>query len=205
MAVATYGQLKSAISGFMLDRDLTAVIGTIVGLGEDRMFRDERLLRCLEKTADLTISAQTVAAPSDYRGHRRLYLNSSTGPEVGFLSPPDFWSRQFAWQTGVPEFYTYEAGNFVFGPSPSSSVTGKLLYYYRPDRFVADEDTNTLLTSHAGIYLYACLVEARGYIGDDPRMQTWGVMYDQAVDDLLASKRLERYPEAVIRSDVGLV
>lgn len=205
MAIATYGQLKTAVSRFMLDRDLTAVIADIVGLAEDRMFRDQRLLRCLETTADLTIDAQAVAAPSDYAGHRRLYQNSSTNPTLEFLPPSDFWGRQLAWGTGAPEFFTYEDGSFYFGPAPSATYTGKLLYYYRPTRFSADSDTNSLLTSHAGIYLYASLLEARGYIGDDPRMMTWGTLYDQAVDNLLEAKRLERYPTDLrVRSDVGI-
>lgn len=205
MAIATYGQLKSAVSRFMLDRDLTTVIADIVGLAEDRMFRDERLLWCLEKTADVAITGQSASAPADYAGHRRFYQNSSTNPTLEFLVPADFWSRQLAWQTGAPEFFTYESGTFFFGPAPDSTYAGKLLYYYRPARLASDGDTNSLLESHAGIYLYSCLLEARGYIGDDPRMLTWGTMYDQAVDALDASKRLERYPVGMaMRSDVGI-
>lgn len=176
MSISTYAELKTALANFSDRSDLTSRLGEFVTLAETRIFYGNKeppfeseplRIRAMETSADLTISAQTVALPTRYLGVRRQYISGDNGLKIGMVSPDAFWG-EFAspTYTGRPFRYTIEGENFVFGPSPDSTYTGKLLYWQKFAALSADGDTNWLLTNAPGAYLQGALIELYDYLKD---------------------------------------
>lgn len=205
MAIANYGDLKTAIANWLERDDLTARIPEFISLAEDRIGFDKRLrVRAMETSADLTISGQTTALPTGFVGARRLYIDGSPKKRMQFLPPEEFWIRNLATQSGAPEFFTYEGDDLVVGPSPDTGYTGKLLYWQKFTVFSDDSDTNWLLTNARGLYLYGALLEAGPFLGDDARLATWASLWDDAADKVQEADKRDRYSGAplIARSDV---
>ncbi len=208
MAISTYGELKTAIANWLADDNLTARIPEFIVLGEAEIFGDTRTrTRLLETTTDITISAQEVALPTRFIGVRRFYLNTDPTRKLRYLTPDNFWNRFISSTTGTPDFYTIEGENFNFEPTPDGTYTGKLLYWQKPAAFSADSDTNTFFTTNPDLYLYASLVAAAPFLGDDPRLMTWTTLYDHAADRIKKADRVDRFPKGdhQMRSDIPIV
>lgn len=280
MAIANYGDLKTAIANFLSRDDLTSRIPEFISLGEDRVAQDLRV-RAMEATVDLvlgkvnsggtvggTANAITVThttaitlvlgatvsfvatatntgattlnvdstgatnvrkgdgtvaleandivnggtyhvyydgsvwrlgprgsvpLPSRFVAVRRMYLDGDE-KRLEYMAPNIFWTRAGANQTGRPKFFTIEGEHIVFAPRPDASYYSKLLYYRRFAALSADSDTNWILTNARGLLLYATLVEASPYIGNDPRTLTWAAMYDSLIESVNDADRKDRAP-----------
>lgn len=210
MALTNYGELKTSVINWLERDDLTLRVPEFIALAEDRIAQDKRIrIRAMETSADLTVSAQTVALPTGYLEARRLYLDGDPKKIVGFMTPKDFWARNLSNQSGTPKFFTVEGENLVFGPSPETSLTGKFLYYQRFTALSGDEDTNWLLTNARGLLLYAALLESAPYLGDDARAITWSTLYEDLADNLKEADKRDRHSGAplvtrsVVQVDVG--
>jgi hypothetical protein len=204
MAITTYAELKIAVANWLARDDATPRIPEFIALAEDRIALDERLrIRAMETSGDLTISAQTVALPTGFISARSLYIDGTPKKRIEFIAPEDFWIRNLAGQTGLPKWVTVEGENFVFGPAPDTTYTGKLLYWKRFTALSADTDTNWLLSNARGLLLYGALIEAADYL-EDPRGDRWKASFEIEVTKVQKSNRRDRYSGAplVARSDV---
>ena len=193
MAITTYNELKLAVANWLGRDELTARIPEFIAMAEDRIAQDVRI-QAMETAASLTISTQRVSFPTGFLESRRLYLDSDYEKPLEYMSPSVFWTRVAANEAGKPEIYTIEGQEFVFAPSPSTSYTGKLLYFKRFTAFSSASDTNWLLTNARGVLLYATLLEAYTFLEDDAGSAKYGLMYDQAVSALHDADRKARVP-----------
>lgn len=176
MAFDTFADLKTEIALSADRSDLTARMPGFVKKAETRIFygsqeapfiSDPLRIRAMETSTDLTINAQTVALPTRYLGIRRQYINGDNGRKVGLMSPDAFWDKYSGYSaSGVPNDYTIEGENLVFGPSPDATYTGKMLYYQKFAALSADSDTNWLLTNAPAAYLQGALIELYDYLKD---------------------------------------
>ncbi len=205
MSITNYGELKIAVANWLQADETTPRIAELISLAEDRIAQDPRLrLRAMEASADLTVNAQTVALPSGYLEARSLYLEGTPKRRLEFLTPEDFWVRNLASESGTPKFFTIEGENFVFGPAPDTTYTGKLLYWKRFTPLATDADTNWLLTNARGLLLYGALMEAATLLPNDPRVMVWATAYEDEVGKVQMANRRDRYSGAPLRmrSDV---
>lgn len=207
MAISNFGDLKLAIANWLERDDLTNRIPEFVSLAEDRIAQDTRLrLRAMETSSDLTVSSQTVALPTGFVEARRLYLDGTPRRRLEYLTPENFWIRHLSTESGVPKFFTIEGENLVFGPSPDTSQTGKLLYFQRFTALSADVDSNWILANARGLLLYGSLVESAPFLEDDTRILTWAAMYDDTAEKVQMANKRDRYSGAplMVRSDVQI-
>jgi hypothetical protein len=206
MAISTFAELKLAVANWLGREELTNRIPEFISMAEDRIAKDLRI-QAMETTADLTISSQRVSFPTGFLEVRRLYLNSDSEKPLDYFSPSVFWSRSFANETGQPDAFTIEGQEFVFAPSPSSTYTGKLLYYKRFTALSAAADTNWILTNARGILLYGALLEAYIYLEDDAGTSKYAALFDQAVTQANLSDKRGRLPMGAqsMRSQVPVV
>ena len=206
MAIQNYGELKTAIANWLKKDSLTARIPEFIELAENAI-NNELDMPDIETEVDITIDARTAALPSDYIEQRRHYIDVSEPVQrITYRAPESFWDYEAGWNdaVGFPRFYTIEGGNLVFSPIPDSTYTGKWLYLARLARLSANSDTNSILQEHTGLYLYGSLVQAEGYLADDPRMLTWATLYENAMDLAKMLGRRKRFPKGqkVMRSRV---
>lgn len=191
MAITTYAELKTAVANWLNRSDLTTRIPEFISMAEDRCAQSLRI-RAMETSSDLTVNAQTVALPTRYLETRRLYIDGNPVQRLRYMDPKDFWERWASTRSGKPLFYTIEGENYVFGPTPDATYTGKCLFYQRLAALSADEDTNWLLTNARGLLLYGALLESAPFIGDDPRLLTWAALWDDLEEKVTKANKTDR-------------
>jgi len=178
--VTTYATLKSDIAGWLLRDDLTAAIPSFVRLAEAAIRRDLRIRQML-RTSTMTLTAQSMALPSDFLEMERITIDSDTEWLLQYLPPASLYSSAAYRDTGSPAYYTVEGDYLVVAPPPTDSPDA-LISYYRPyDALTDDADTNWLLTNAYDVYLYGSLAHASPYIKEDERVQVWVAGYSSAI------------------------
>lgn len=203
MSISTYAELKTALANFSNRTDLTSRLPEFVALAETRIFYGSQeapfvseplRVRAMETSSDLTISSATVALPTRFLGLRRQYISGDTGGKISFTSPDAFWGKYSGpSQTGVPLEFTVEGENFVFGPAPDSTYTGKCLYWQKFAALSADGDYNWLLTNAPGAYLQGALIELYDYLKDFEAKQQAHNAFAGIVNGLNAADKSDRF------------
>lgn len=192
MALANYGDLKTGVANWLNRDDLTSRIPELIRMGEARVYADFRL-RCMEVSAAVTIasSTRTKALPTRWVQGRRLYL-SGVG-HLEYKTPVEFWEIHADRPTGQPDVFTIEAENFVWGPLPDQAYSATSLHYASFAIMATDGDAPALFVLAPQVYLYAALIEAAPFLGNDPRVQIWAGLYDDLKDRLHAADARDRY------------
>lgn len=193
------------ISGNAADLIVLAEQRIFYGSGEgqaDPLFSQALRVRQMETSADVTISAQTASLPTGWLSGRRFYISGQKA--LNFLPATDFWGKYLSATSGTPVAYTVEGGNFVFGPSPDATYTGKVLYYAKPDP-LATTATNSVLSAFPGIYLDASLLEAAILEMDDAMAARYAVGLRSRIAGAMRSDKADRHSGAVLTmiSDTG--
>lgn len=148
-------------------------------------------IRAMETSADITLSAQSVALPTDFLQARRVYLNTTNAVGLGYYPPMDFWSKDIASRTGPPTDYTIEGDNIVFGPGPASADTVKMLYYKKMSAIDAST-TNWVLLNAAEVYLNGVLAEAFQEMRNDEQAQIHYLRFRGSINSLNSADKLDR-------------
>lgn len=206
MSITTYAELKTAVANWLDRSDLTSRIPEFIALTESAInygirgptnwVAEPLRIRSMEASADITITSGSGSLPTGYLAARRFYLNTSPKVQLDYVSPLDFYGRDFANTSGQPEAYTIEGESFVFGPAGSG--TGKLLYYKSFTPMSADGDATTLLTNNPGVYLHGALYEAYSYVEDVENADRYLLRYAAAVNALNAADVSDRHSGAVM-------
>ena len=191
MAISQYSELTAAVANWLNRSDLTSRIPEFISMAEDYVAQELRI-RAMETSVDITIDAQTEALPTRYLETIRLYIDGDPVQRLRYMKPLDFWERWTSSRTGKPQFFTIEGENYVFGPAPDSTYTGKCLYFQRFAAMSADGDTNWILSNARGLYLYRALLEAAPFIGDDPRSLTWAALWDDLAEKVKKADKTDR-------------
>jgi hypothetical protein len=202
LSLSTFGDLKATVASFLNRSNLTTQIPYFVQLAETKIAYGDRAgpipvdplrIRAMETSADITINAQTVALPTGYLAPRRLYLNTNPIQELEYIVPTLFWRTYISSISDTPTRYTIEGENFVFGPIPDSTYTGKSLYYKKLTALSSDSDTNWLLQNAFGAYLQGTLAEAYSYIRNAEKASEARAMFAGIINGLNLSDKDDRF------------
>jgi len=186
MALGTYSQLQTSVADWLHRSDLSAIIPDLITIAEMRMNADV-VARDMETTATLYTVAgtKTVAMPTDVTETRRLAIVSIDPKRVLNFMSPEKLTEDYPYSTNsIPEVYTVIGGNFELGPTPDAVYTLEYTYRQRIPSLSNTNTTNWLLTKWPHVYLYATLVAAAPYLGQDQRIPVWEDQYQKAVQDV---------------------
>ena len=155
----------------------SSVLDTIIKNAENRIYReadsdDNRFYA----TSNLASGSRYVTIPSDLRFIRYVQLTDSSGNQT-FLEKKDTSYMATFYDTpgtasGIPKYYAnWDANYWVVAPTPNSTNLITLAYTKQPDSITtttgaSPPSTNGTYTSnkYQDLLLYACLVEAYGYL-----------------------------------------
>jgi hypothetical protein len=200
MSITTYNELLTALDNWLGTAALTSRTPEFITLAEADIWGRLRI-RQMEASTDLGVSSQTVALPSDFLEPRRLYLDGNPVAPIDYVPPLDFWRRYMSTDTSKPQAFTIEGDNLVFGPSPDSTYTGKILYYAQPSAL--SDAVNTTFTRNPDLWLYGALVQAAPYLENDERIPTWKAFYEQALMRVEKADQRAKYAGPLqVRTDV---
>ena len=180
MAISNYSTLKAAIADWLHRTDLTSVIPDFVALAEADIRLDVRC-RAMEQTLTGSLSASAVDLPDDFAEVRRVILGEYLQQ---FVTPDAFKLLG----TAQNQRYTVLNDQIVFQQSTGDY---SIDYYGWFDALADDGDTNWLLTTHPGIYLWGSLSKAAIYLRGDP--SPYVAQYQLEVQRLRRTEQTARF------------
>ena len=199
MAITTYSELQTAITNWLHRADLGSVIPDFITLAEDRIYRMLRV-RAMEEDVSGSISSGVFALPSDYVDMKVLYLSGTTPQTVLERKAPEWMRIKYpSSNIGTPLYFSREGDSLRFGPYPDSNYALGGIYYKRLSALA--DATNTVFTSHPGLWLYGSLVESAPYIGDDQRVILWEQAFNKLLSEVNAEEVRESFSGSRLRME----
>jgi len=191
--IVDYASLQSAVTEYLArDQDATLIarIPTFIQLAEAK-FNRQLFVRQMEQRATALVNLASsepefISLPSDFQSMRRVRLSSVTGkPALEFKSGGQIDEYRFETfnVSGRPRYFTVFGDELEIAPTPDAAYTIEMVYR-RNIPPLAENNSNWLLTLAPDLYLYGALLESAPYIKEDGRIQTWGLGFTAALNDL---------------------
>ena len=192
MPLASYSDLTSTISSYLARSDLDSIIPTFISLAEQRLRRELRMRQMLV-TAQATTTGgdSTVGLPSDYLEMRDVVGNPNG--QLSYESPNTFYKRNTSTESGTPKHFTVLAAEIQLAPIPDGAYGLQMLYYDQPAFLSSTNASNVFLAYCPDALLYAALGEAEPYLMNDARLQTWGALYERAINAIAVADQSGEY------------
>ena len=194
----------------------TSVLNTIIKNAENRIYRevdsdDNRFYA----TSNLQSGNRYVTIPSDLRAIRYVQLKDSSNNQV-FLDKRDtsFMTEYYntpSTASGLPKYYAnWDANFWVVAPTPNATFEITLAYIKQPtsltDSSVSSSGTY-VSNKYQDLLLYACLVEAYGYLKGPPDLiQYYEQSYQRAAKSYSIEqegrRRRDEWQDGAIRAQI---
>jgi hypothetical protein len=146
----TYTTLKNAIKDYTDNRETVFVsqLDNFIKTAEERLFKSVDLEVFRKNVSGTTTGGNRfLATPTDYLASFSLSLEVSSSKQFLLQKDVNFvqeYNPNSA-TTGVPKYYaTFDYQNFILAPTPDTTYTAELHYYYRPTSLTASKVTMTL-------------------------------------------------------------
>jgi len=171
----TYTTLKTAIQDYVQSTETTFVsqLARFILNAEERILK-ECQLDVFRKSSQGTASSGNayLAKPSDFLAQNSLSVINGSSKEFLLYKQAtmlqDYTPNPAT--TGVPEYYAdWDQDTFLLAPTPDSSYTMELHYFYRPQSITVSSDGTSWLGTNAELaLLYGSLVEAYTFLKGEP-------------------------------------
>tara|TARA_Y100001937_G_scaffold70236_1_gene95647 strand:- start:57 stop:737 length:681 start_codon:yes stop_codon:yes gene_type:complete len=191
-----------------------AVINTMIKNAENRIYRDaDSDDNRFYATSNLQAGNRYVTIPSDLRIIRYVQLKDSSGNQV-FLEKRDTSFMAEFYDTpgtasGLPKYYgNWDANFWVVAPTPNATFEITLAYIKQPtsltDATVSSSGTY-VSNKYQDLLLYACLVEAYGYLkGPADMLQYYEASFRRALQSYAIEqqgrRRRDEWQDGAIRT-----
>jgi hypothetical protein len=189
----TFATLKTAIQDYSENTETTFVshLSDFIKGAEERIFKAVQLSFFRKNANAQFTSSQFLACPTDFLAPLSLSFTNSSSEKV-FL---DFKDVNFVQTfnpnpatTGSPRYYAlFDVDNFIVAPTPSSTFSVELHYYYRPASLTAGSDSGTtwLSDNAPNAMLYGSLIEAYTFMkGEADMLQNYQQRFIEAIQTL---------------------
>ena len=192
----------------------TGVLATIIKNAENRIYRDsDSDDNRFYATSNLQAGNRYVTIPSDLRVIRYAQLKNAAGDQVFLEKKDTSYMAEFydtpGTQSGFPKYYAnWDANFWVVAPTPDSTYQITLAYIKQPDSITTGTTSTTgtyVSNKYQDLLLYACLVEAYGYLkGPADMLQYYMQAYQKALQSYAIEqqgrRRRDEYQDGVIRT-----
>ena len=191
-----------------------SVLGTIIVNSENKIYREvDSDQDRFYATSNAIVGNRYVTIPDNLRFIRYVQLTDSDGNQT-FLEKKDtsymatFYDKPGT-ASGIPKYYAnWDANYWVVAPTPNATNLITLAYTKQPDSITASPgSTQGTYTSnkYQDLLLYACLVEAYGYLkGPADMLQYYEGSYNRALQSYAIEqqgrRRRDEYQDGVIRT-----
>ena len=230
MAGISYSDLRTNIRNYTEVSSTVlsdSVIENIVLNAEYRIFRDVPIdAYRASTTGNLVTNQDYVNVPAGALVVRAVQVYTSTSVTTGanvFLEKKDLtFLEEYVsanTSTGSPKYYAMKggatgntsstSGAILLAPVPDSTYEYQIHYNRIPDKLEAtDNETSFISLNFPNGLLYACLVEAYGYLkGPADMLQLYEQKYKQEVErfggEQLGSRKRDDYADGTIRIPVN--
>jgi len=168
-----YSTLKSRVQDAMGRTDVPTYVYELV---TSDINRDLRVLD-MQSTSTLSVTGEDTALPADFLEMISAYIDASPR---GVLVPATDDSLNYRHDSsGRPSMYAITSGNFRVMPVPDGTYSVPIRYYAKLANLSADADTNAIMSTFPGIYIYGALRHAAVWAQDE----SMASVYNQAFNE----------------------
>ena len=200
-----------------------SVLDTIIKNAENKIYRaidtDESVFYA---TSNAIIGNRYVTIPDDLRAIRYVQFKNSAGDQF-YLEQRDtsfiaeYYSTPGTSALDIPKYYANWDENFwVLAPTPDQTYEITLSYDKEPETIT--DTTSTPAPATVGTYLsnkyqdlllYACLVNAYGYLkGPTDMLQYYQSQYNEAIEsyaiEQIGQRRRDEYQDGEVRAQLNV-
>jgi hypothetical protein len=203
----TYTELCTAINSYTENTFPANMLAVFTEQAEQRIYNSVQFPSIRKNvTGTITANNKYLSAPDDFLATYSLAVFSGSGPYTFLLNKDVNFIREAyptPTSTGTPKYYalfgpTTTAGppslptnelSFILGPTPDTTYSAELHYYYYPESITTAASGQTWLGDNFDtVLLYGALIEAYTYMkGEADMMALYNQKYVQA---LALAKRL---------------
>ena len=189
-----------------------AVLSRIIQNAEGKIYREVDSDQDRHyATSSLIVGNRYVTIPSDLRLIRYVQLKDSDGNQY-YLEQRDttfmaeYYAEPGTASVDIPKYYANWDENFwVVAPTPDKTYEITLGYNKEPTSIVTDTTGTYLSNKYPDLLLYACLVNAYGYLkGPADMLQYYSQAYEKALlsyaIEQQGRRRRDEYADGVIRT-----
>ena len=198
----TYTTLKSAIKDYLQNSETTFEnnLATIITQSENRILKSIQLPDFRKNTTGTMTSGNSyLTTPTDFMAPYSLALDNS-GYEYLIFKDVNFIREAYpvSTTTATPKYYgLFDDSSIILGPTPNSSYSVELQYFYKPTSITTSADGTSWLGTNADTVLfYGCLVEGYTFMKGEPDLLA---IYQKQYEDALV--RLKSLGEGYSTTD----
>lgn len=216
----TYAELCAAIADYTQNTSFTATeFATFTKQAEQRIYNTVQLANLRKNmTGTVTANNKYLSAPDDFLSVYSLAIFPYGGGDYTYLLDKDVnFIREVypsSTTTGTPKYYAIfgpQSSNvtelsFILGPTPSTTFSVELHYYYYPESIVT-AGTSWLGDNFDSALLYGSLVEAYTFMkGEQDLMGIYDAKYKEALLLLKnlgdGKQRMDTYRDGQVKNKV---
>ena len=168
MALSNYDDLVKSIVNWSHRKDILTLIPDFIQLAETEMYNNEGWqleTRDMETVSTAPTSGLYLELPPGFEKARSIQLETGSGLQDVKFQAPEQLLRQST--TGQPRFFSVIGNEIEFDRVPDTAYTIQIQYYKKPDPITLTNQTNSVLTNHANIYLFGALHQLFLWSEDD--------------------------------------
>ena len=201
----------------------SSVLNTLIKNAENKIYRaidtDQNVFYA---TSNAIVGNRYVTIPSDLRAIRYVQLKDQAGNQF-YLEQRDtsfmaeYYSTPGTQAVDIPKYYAnWDETFWVVAPTPDKTYEITLAYDKEPDSITdttsspAPATTGTYLSNkYQDLLLYACLVNAYGYLkGPQDMLQYYQAQYNEALEsyaiEQIGTRRRDEYQDGEVRAQLNV-
>ena len=186
----TLSTLKTAIQDYSESTETSFVtnLPNFIKTTEERILKSVQLDDFIKNvTGTATASSPFLGSPTDYLSSFSLaVIDSSSNYNYLQLKHPSF-IRDFtpaSSTTGLPKYYAeFDENTFIVAPTPDTTYTFELHYFFRPSSLTSAGDSGTtwLSDNAPNALLYGSLTEAMVYLKNYESLPIYEQRFQEAI------------------------
>ena len=186
----TLSTLKTAIQDYSESTETSFVtnLPNFIKTAEERILKTVQLDDFIKNvTGTATASSPFLGSPTDYLSSNSLaVIDSSSNYNYLQLKHPSF-IRDFtpaSSTTGLPKYYAeFDENTFILAPTPDTTYTFELHYFFRPSSLTSAGDSGTtwLSDNAPNALLYGSLTEAMVYLKNYESLPIYEQRFQEAI------------------------
>jgi len=193
----TYNSLTAQVLSYLnrTDADTVAQIPNFIEQATQRICRESKNIGLeVYSAGNFVANAIDGGAVLQKPGRWRRNIAFSYGAGIDFNATTAIQLRSYefcrtywpdATQSAPPQFYAdYGYNNLLIVPTPDQDYPFEYVYLEKPVTITEQQQTNWITDNAPDVYLYATLLEAMSFLGNDERIPVWKDYYKMGIDSL---------------------
>ena len=200
MAFSNYSELQATIGRWLDKQHLGDAIKDFIRLGEKRLCGEASFDPIwLGKIATITVERDAIdfPLPDDFNGIRTLKLNTNPVRRLSYVTPDhSLFLNLENHNRGLSTNFTIVGNRLRVLPAPPLNATLQMVYTFAPECLSDTNTTNIFLEKAYDALLYASLLEAKPYVKDNKRIDTWMTYYKEAINNMINRDEGNKYGDS---------